>query len=281
MSDQERFRSPLRSGGVGPEMTRIAPGAFRMGRRRGEGAFVAGPVVVDIALPRPFALATTPTTYAEFDQYCDATGARRPQADFRRGDLPVVHVDFFEAQAYCAWLAAETGGAYRLPSEAEWEYAARAGTDGVYWWGDAWDPTCGRAGATVAKAFAAEDRAAVVDSGAGPAPVGALPPNPWGLRHMLGNQFEMCLDDWAENHLGADPTGRPRGWDDPAPLTAETIGAAAVAALSGDGPAPKLSIVAKGGFWGLPPAQASAAARSKAHKIDRSPVLGFRALLAL
>jgi formylglycine-generating enzyme required for sulfatase activity len=96
------------------------------------------------------------------------------------------------AQVYVAWLAQETGRAYRMPSEAEWEYACRAGTTSRYSFGDAInsrDANCG-------------------DSGLGrTSEVGTYPANPWGLHDMHGNVWEWVEDDWHDNYHGAPTNG--------------------------------------------------------------------------
>lgn len=85
-----------------------------------------------------------------------------------------------DAKDFCDWLSTETGWAYRLPTEAEWEYACRAGTMTRYWWGDEWDETRVNGAKKVGKTTG----------------VGDYPPNPWGLRDIRGNVFEWCEDHY-------------------------------------------------------------------------------------
>lgn len=130
------FRDPVGSG-VGPEMCVIPAGSFRMGSPPDEAKRKdwEGPQI-DVTVAKPFALGRYAVTFDEYDAYCAATGAERPDAPYGRGRQPAIHVSWEDAQGYCAWLSDETGAKYRLPSEAEWEYACRAGTATRYWMGD-------------------------------------------------------------------------------------------------------------------------------------------------
>ena len=115
-------------------------------------------------------------------------------------DRPVTHVAWAEAEAYAAWLSKTTGETYRLPSEAEWEWAARAGAGTAYHWGN----------------DAGRRRALCVGcSGKWPpddwvATVGSYPANAWGLHDMHGNAAEWTADCWREDHLDAPSDGSAR-----------------------------------------------------------------------
>ncbi len=119
-------------------------------------------------------------TFAQYDAFCDDTS--RPRADdagWGRESHPVINVTFDDATAYAAWLSERTGVIYRLPSDAEWEHAARAGTTAAYWWGD----EAGRNQANCANCGSQWD-------GRQTAPVGSFKPNPWGLNDTVGNVWE-------------------------------------------------------------------------------------------
>lgn len=111
-----------------------------------------------------------------------------------RGRRPVVHVSWDDAQAYVRWLSERTGKAYRLLSEAEWEYAARAGTTTTYWTGE-----------TITSAQANFDSAI-----GGTQPVGSYPANPFGLFDMTGNVWEWVEDCWSSSHADAPTDGSAR-----------------------------------------------------------------------
>jgi len=144
-----------------------------------------------VALPgvgaRAFAIGRFEITFDDW-QACARAGACRGDVDdhgWGRGRRPVINVTWAEADGYARWLSAVTGAAYGLPSEAEWEYAARAGTRTAYWWGDA----PGRGHANCRECGGAWD-------GRSTAPVGSFPANPFGLYDMNGNVWEWTADCW-------------------------------------------------------------------------------------
>ncbi|MBM3559992.1 MAG: formylglycine-generating enzyme family protein [Alphaproteobacteria bacterium] len=119
-----------------PEMVVVPAGTFVMGDATGRSS-ERPPVAVHLA--RPYAIGAYEVTFAEWEA-CVATGACRPNLDdhgWGRGRRPVINVSHADALAYAAWLGARAGRSCRLPSEAEWEHAARAGRTTRYWWGDA------------------------------------------------------------------------------------------------------------------------------------------------
>ncbi len=132
---------------------------------------------------------------------------------------PVVCVSWLEAQAYTRWLSGKTGKRYRLLSEAEWEYAARAGTQGQAYWGDDPNEACKYANgvdATLTERFPKgrwEDRIACHDGSVFTAPVGSYRPNHFGLYDMEGNAFEWVEDCWADSYQGAPTDGSARTAD--------------------------------------------------------------------
>ena len=132
------FRDRLRSGGEGPAMVVLPSGSFVMGSPEdewGREPFEGPQRRVQI---RAFAMGHTEVSFAEWDRCVERGGCvhRPSDAGWGRGDRPVMDVSWEDAQQYMAWLSRETGHAYRLPSEAEWEYAARAGTTTAHSWGN-------------------------------------------------------------------------------------------------------------------------------------------------
>ncbi|MFT8243903.1 formylglycine-generating enzyme family protein [Roseomonas sp. BN140053] len=196
--------SAFRDGEGLPELVPIPAGRFRMGSPDEEPGHEDNEYPLrEVCIARPFALGRFPVTFAEWDRFAAATGAPRPpDQGWGRGDRPVVNLSWDDAQGFAAWLRAETGRAYRLPSEAEWEYAARAGTETPWHWGETVGPG---------------DANCLVDGsawgGRGTTPVGQFPPNGFGLHDMLGNVWEWVEDCWNEFFLGApcDGTAWTRG----------------------------------------------------------------------
>ncbi len=188
------FSDPLSGGGHGPQMMALPGGSFRMG---GSGAFGADETPRHRVRVRPFAMSVYEITFAEYDRFAQATGRSKPSSGgLDRNNTPVFNVSWEDALAYARWLSKQTGKSYRLPSEAEWEYAARAGTRTSYWWGI--DKGRGMAHCFDCGTDLKTSR---------PARVGSYPPNPFGLYDTAGNLYEWVHDCWHRNYLGAPDDG--------------------------------------------------------------------------
>lgn len=204
-----------------PEMVVIAPGRFQMGFEGGEPERYEGPVR-NVTIERRFAAGRTEITVAEYRTFVEASGYQAARGcnawdgvtvtkleDGRwedpgygrpvRSDEPAVCVDWTDAQAYVEWLATETGKPYRLLSEAEWEYAADAGSESSFPWGD--DPEGVCEFANVFDLDAADSKNGMPispvdcrDGWQSVAPVGSLSPNAFGLHDMVGNVWEWTAD---------------------------------------------------------------------------------------
>lgn len=202
-----------------PEMITIPAGTFVMGWDGGEEGRYEGPPH-EVTVERAFALGRFEVTHGQFAQFIAATGhqpepgckvyPQQPDVpDEKFGwqdpgygrapaeDEPVACVSWLDAKAYVNWLAEKTGAPYRLPTEAEWEYAARGGATTAFYWGDDADEGCGYANmydqSGLSNGF--KWAAAACDSGfAKVSPVGALKPNAFGLHDMLGNVWEWLED---------------------------------------------------------------------------------------
>lgn len=181
-----------------PRMIDVAGGSFTMGAP--DDADVQQGKPQHEVTVKPFRLAETEVTFAQYDEFAQATGRPLPQDDgLGRGSNPVVNIDYGDALAYIAWLNASTDGGYRLPSEAEWEYAARAGTTTNFYWGD--DPDSDMANTRINKG---KDRFEYI------APVKSFPANPWGFYDMSGNVWEMTADCLFPDYVGAPADGSAR-----------------------------------------------------------------------
>ncbi len=125
----EAISDPLSSGGQGPEMVVVPAGAFAMGDANGRGNDNERPPRT-IAFDQPFAIGRYEVTFADWQKYADANELPMPDNEGwgLSAQRPVIHVSWRDAHAYAQWLSRETGARYRLPTEAEWEYAARGGS---------------------------------------------------------------------------------------------------------------------------------------------------------
>jgi formylglycine-generating enzyme required for sulfatase activity len=200
------FRDPLADGTKGPEMVVIGAGAFLMGSPASEPERETneGPQH-QVVIAEPFAIGKYEVTFEEYDRFARATGRALPDDEgWGRGRRPVIAVSWDDATAYAQWLSAQSGRDYRLPSEAEWEYAARAGTLTPFWTGNCIHTSeenydgdrdynwCG--------AKTGVDRGKTL-------PVGSLQANPWGLYDTAGNVWEWTEDCWNDDYQGAPTAG--------------------------------------------------------------------------
>jgi formylglycine-generating enzyme required for sulfatase activity len=187
---------------------------------------------------QPFAIGQYEVTFDEWDAcFADGGCSYKPgDQGWGRGKRPVINVSWYDARDYVRWLKEKTGEPYRLPSEAEWEYATRAGTETSYWWG---------AKATAENANYGGNVGKTTD-------VGSYPANPWGLRDTAGNVWEWCEDCWNESYEGAPKDG--------------SVWSRGNCSLR----------VVRGGSWNYVPRGLRSADRSRSNPSDRSNNLGFR-----
>lgn len=178
----------------GPPMVFVPPGDFMMGLTPHEGKDEGfdddwrkrAQPRHRVRIETGFLLGKYPVTRGEYAVFARETNRARKELYFEQNDRhPAVGVSWKDAVAYTAWLSEKTGRDYRLPSEAEWEYACRAGTVTARYWGDTFDAT--RANSTHK----------------GTTEVGAFAPNPLDLHDMLGNVWEWCADHWHANYKNA------------------------------------------------------------------------------
>lgn len=225
-----------------PEMVEIPAGCFQMGSPGGEAGhdmderqhqvclegFRLAKYEVTVGDFQRFVAATQYQTDAERDAggepgcwayeqdsesgswaYRAGSSWRRPSRhQEKRADHPVACLSWHDVQVYLAWLNHETGEDYRLPTEAEWEYAARAGTRAARYWGDAPDVACRYANVADLTRLPADGnwthRHACTDGHAFASPVGRFEPNPWGLHDMLGNVWEWTCSLYDQDYLGEE-----------------------------------------------------------------------------
>ncbi len=226
-----------------PEMVVLPAGEFLMGSPASDKeGFGDQRPQHRVKIGYRFALGRNPVTFAEYDHFCAETRREEPaDQGWGRGRRPVINVSWLDAQDYLTWLSQETGWAYRLPSEAEWEYACRAATTTRYAFGDKITPKNANYGES--KLGKTTD-------------VGAYPPNPWGLYDMHGNVWEWVEDVWHDSYNGAPIASS--AWTD------------------GEGKQSSRVRVVRGGSWGSSPRNLRSASRRRYPPDSRIFNLGFR-----
>ena len=277
----------LDGSGYAPAVVVITSGSFIMGSREDERERTdsEGPQH-RVTFERGFGLGQYEVTVGQFGSFVRATGyvtdaerggqssiwdedmgqlADRQNVNWRHDfmgadaadNLPVIHVTWNDANAYVQWLSRQTGASYRLPSEAEFEYAIRAGSRSPFWWGD------GRPSEEVENLSGQEDRSETGrrfnnfvrgygDGHFGPAPVGTFDSNPWGVHDLAGNVSEWTQDCWHSSYVRAPANGL--AWENPGCDRR----------------------VVRGGYWASAPRQVRSAARMSAPLGLRTPQVGFR-----
>lgn len=284
----QTFSDPLREGGRGPAMRVVPHGGFQMGAGDSEpGASDAERPSHYVRFERGFAMAVTEVTVADFARFVKSANARpratrrghsivydersgnfirRSGVDWRSGydgnrafaNDPVMHVSVRDAEAYAAWLSEQTGRAYRLPSEAEFEYALRAGGSGRYSWGNDGVPPKGTGNFTGSLDRSPSGRhwtnafIGYGDGYWGAAPVSTFAANAWGLHDMDGNLSEWVADCWHSSYRRAPSDGA--AWFNPG-CRARVI---------------------RGGNWANAPQQSRAAWRQSQDSDTTSARIGFR-----
>ncbi len=188
--DFTTFRDTLKDGGSGPEMVMIPAGSFRMGDIQDGGDSDEQPV--HSVSVKQFAMGKFEVTFAEYDKFAEATGREKTNdRGWGRGNRPVINVSWNDATAYTEWLSDQTGKQYRLPTEAEWEYAARAGTETRYWWGN----EIGNNNANCSDCGSQWDNKKT-------APVGSFATNKFGLYDVSGNVWEWSCSEFTNLYNG-------------------------------------------------------------------------------
>ena len=194
-----------------PELVVIPKGEFTMGcvtgRDDGEGRCMGDEKPHKVTIARPFTIGKHEVTFLQYDYYVwnqkrkeDTSVDYPPDESWGRLHRPVIYVSWDDAKAYVHWLSNKTGKPYRLPTEAEWEYAARSGTETAYWWG-------GKFGTNDANCHDTRGRW----GGRTTAPVGSFPVSPWGLYDTAGNVEEWVEDEYQPYSRMPDPQEQSAG----------------------------------------------------------------------
>ena len=239
-----------------PELVVVPAGSFLMGSPASEAQRDdnEGPQH-QVAIPAPFAVGRYEVTFAEWDACVAAGGCthHRPgDQGWGRRTRPVINVSWHDAQEYVQWLSRKTGQAYRLLSEAEWEYVARAGTTTAFHTGGTISPDQAN---YYGKSTYGSGRKGVYRKQT--VPVGTFEPNGFGVYDVHGNVYEWVEDCWNESYAGAPSDGS--AW------------------TSGD----CSRRVLRGGSWGSIPGHLRSALRSRLDSVDRGVQPGFRVIRTL
>lgn len=177
--------------GQGPEMVEIPAGSFFMGNKDDTLAMPVHKVSL-----RTFAISKFEITFDDYDAFAKATKRALPNDQkWGRGNHPVINVSYIDAQAYTEWLSQTTGKKYRLPTESEWEYAARGRSQTTFWWGNDDKDAAGRANC---RRGCNSKYSGLF--GSKTAPVGSYPGNSFGVYDTAGNVSEWVQDCYAENY---------------------------------------------------------------------------------
>jgi formylglycine-generating enzyme required for sulfatase activity len=190
-----------------PVLVEVPAGSFLMGSESGADRELPQHTVT---ISQPFYMSATEVTFDQYEAYWATTGRRRPSdRGWGRQERPVIYVSWEDAQGYVQWLSDQTGNECRLPSEAEWEYAARAGTTTAFALPapEGSDDIAGQGLANCRDCGSEWDFEST-------APVASFPANAWGLHDMHGNVWEWVEDCWHENYAGAPDDGSAWGEED-------------------------------------------------------------------
>lgn len=237
------FRDQLNDGSPGPELVKLDSGTYHRGDNAGDDdEKPAMPVSI-----KAFAIGSHEVTFEQYDQFCDDSSLTRANdQEWGRGSRPVVNVSWENAVAYTKWLSNKTGKVYRLPTDAEWEYAARAGTDTRFWWGN-----------ETGEAMANCEGCGSIWGGEKTAPVGRFPANSLGLYDTAGNVFEWVADCYHNTFENAPKDG---------------------SAIDKPGCGKR---VIRGGAWSFPAKEIRSANRWRDFPTRRSDDTGFRVVREL
>lgn len=251
------FRDRLKNGGYGPQMVSMPAGTFTMGSPDSEVRRGADEGPQHTVSLKAFAIGRYEVTFAEYDAFCEATGGEKPDDEgWGRGSRPVINVSWDDARTYAQWLSEQTNTTYRLSTEAEWEYAARAGSRTAYYWGNDIRDACGYANVydETSKQLIQYDweHASCRDHFVQTAMVGMFAANAYGLYDMTGNVWEWVSDWYAEDYYVNSPIDNPTG------------------------PEKGVSRVVRGGSWSFDPSNLRSANRYRFDPANRYVSLGFR-----
>ena len=243
---------------VCPEMVVVPAGSFTMGSPASEeDRYEQEGPQHRVTIGRPFAVGKYEVTFAEWESCLDGggcSGYTPSDEGWGRGGRPVANVSWNDAQSYVAWLSRKTGKRYRLLSESEWEYAARAGTTGPFHFGETISTNqANYDGSSIYNDYNTYDMTGAGVYRENTVPVGSFPPNGFGLHDMHGNVFEWVEDCWHDSYFRAPSDGR--AW------------------ITGGDCTKRMS---RGGAWAAEPENTRSAVRARNTRNSRDSFQGFR-----
>jgi formylglycine-generating enzyme required for sulfatase activity len=265
-----------------PTLVRVPAGRFLMGSASSEfGRDDDEGPRHEVEIEREFAIGIFPVTFSQWAlaQVEGGVDYAPDDRNWGHGNQPVINVSSEDAQKYCAWLGKRTGKKYRLPTEAEWEYAARAGTTTPFWWGDRISPE--QANYNGQHPYGDGPKGQYRKH---PVPVNfqQFEANPWGLYQVHGNIWEWCEDNWFADYNDAPRNGAARYAPEPQITNKQQMAASRPKFLqrfstgrSSDDPRAPVRVV-RGGSWRLLPEDLRSARRMGYRQNYRGDTIGFR-----
>ncbi len=243
---QRVFRDSLLDGGLGPAMVEVPAGCFSMGSNTDDTeSYKDETPRHEVCIKKSFNIGRYEVTFDDYQKYIQANGLKLPNSQgWGKGHRPVINVSWEDATNYTKWLSKVTEKSYRLPTEAEWEFVARAGTKTHYWWAD-------EIGSNKANCHGCGS----LWDGRMTAPVGSFVPNGFGLFDTSGNVWEWVQDCWHDDYKDAPTDGS--AW------------------LDKDGADCGRRVI-RGGSWNSRPRALRSADRNGGTADDRYSNVGFR-----
>ena len=247
----ETFTDILEDGSPGPPMVLVPSGSVELG-----GSEYDRQASKTVSFVKPFAIGIYEVTFEEYARFCRAQNRPLPQDNgWGTGRHPVINVSWKEARDYAAWVSRQTGKHYRLPSESEWEYTARAGSISLEWWKNNPSAACTKGNIydrTAHSSSSGKEPLQCDDGFPFTAPVGSYRPNKFGLYDTSGNVMEWCLDSFSKTFKSHPADGS--SWTNPGTLFQ----------------------VVRGSSWSSPPPDNQASFRAGKNQIFGYENVGFR-----
>ncbi len=245
---------------LGMEFVWVPGGCYKMGCGPWTASCNDGEKPVHTVCVDGFWMGKYEVTFAQYDRFCEETGiSKRDDKGWGRGNRPVINVSWYEARLFARWLSKKTGKKFRLPTEAEWEYACRSGGKTVkYAWGNGSPYINGKKASNIADESAKRKFSGWIiwkgydDGYVYTSPVGTFAPNALGLYDMCGNVCEWCFDWYDSNYYSNSPRNNPKG------------------------PPSGSCRVIRGGAWSVIPKNLQCARRDCGAPFYRSRHVGFR-----